>query len=125
MDAVLELAVELPVVTDVAELLPATALVGGPARRLAKLLRPRKRGVRSGSLRRTEPLSAYYGLDRGIPVDRVHIERFLERHAGDVRGRVLEVRDRGYTLAYGRGERADGRRPSFPLVACARLRKAG
>ena len=57
MDAVLELAVELPVVTDVAELLPATALVGGPARRLAKLLRPLKRGVRSRSLRRTEPLT--------------------------------------------------------------------
>jgi SAM-dependent methyltransferase len=38
-----------------------------------------------------EPLSRRFGLDRGRPVDRVFIERFLERHAAEIRGRVLEI----------------------------------
>ena len=52
-------------------------------------------------LRRTRPVSASWGYDRGTPVDRVYIERFLERHAADVRGRVLEVEEPEYTTAYG------------------------
>ena len=53
------------------------------------------------SLRRTRPVSAYWGFDRGMPVDRVYIERFLERHAADIRGRVLEVEDAEYTRTCG------------------------
>ena len=34
-----------------------------------------------------EPLSRRFGQDRGRPVDRVYIERFLDAHADDVRGR--------------------------------------
>ena len=68
------------------------------ARRLVRRLRfP----VRWGSLRRTEPLSSYYGLDRGLPVDRFYIEGFLARNAEDVRGRVLEVHDANYTRRFG------------------------
>lgn len=69
--------------------------------RRTKLLLRRKGLVRWGSLRRTHPLSAYWGFDRGTPVDRTYIERFLQAHADDIRGRVLEVRDAGYTTAYG------------------------
>lgn len=47
------------------------------------------------------PVSDHYGFDRGTPVDRVYIERFLEHHAGDVRGRVLEVKDSVYTTRFG------------------------
>lgn len=47
--------------------------------------------VRFGSLRRLTPLSGNWGFDRGGPIDRYYIEKFLERHRGDVRGRVLEV----------------------------------
>lgn len=54
-----------------------------------------------GDLRRTTPLSDYFGFDRGTPIDRVYIERFLRRHRADVRGRVLEVKDRGYTTRVG------------------------
>ena len=58
--------------------------------------------------RSTEPLSPNWGFERGTPVDRYYIERFLERHRVDVRGRVLEVKDDGYTRRYGTGvERAD------------------
>jgi SAM-dependent methyltransferase len=50
-----------------------------------------------------EPLSREFGSDRGRPIDRWYIERFLERHRGDVRGRVLEVAERTYTEWYGDG----------------------
>lgn len=51
--------------------------------------------------RRTSPLSPDWGVDRGLPVDRHYIESFLERHQGDVQGRVLEVKDDGYTRRFG------------------------
>ncbi len=72
---------------------------GGPARRLRRLRRP----VVWGTFRRLSPLSDVWGRDRGTPVDRYLIERFLERHARDVRGRVLEVADRTYTDRIGLG----------------------
>ena len=50
-----------------------------------------------------EPMSRVFGSDRGRPIDRWYIERFLERHRGDVRGRVLEVAERTYTEWYGDG----------------------
>jgi SAM-dependent methyltransferase len=54
-----------------------------------------------GTLRRTTPHSDRWGFDRGTPVDRYYIDRFLEAHGADVRGRVLEVKDSGYTRRYG------------------------
>lgn len=57
--------------------------------------------VEFGDLRRTAPISPVWGLDRGIPLDRYYIHRFLDRHRSDIRGRVLEVKDPGYTLAFG------------------------
>lgn len=64
-----------------------------------------------GDLRRTSPISPVWGLDRGIPLDRYYIEQFLARHREDVRGRVLEVKDSGYTRAFG-----DGRVTSFDVI---------
>ena len=49
-------------------------------RRLARLNYPRW-----GNLRRREPFSSYYGFDRGTPVDRFYIERFLSDRAQDIR----------------------------------------
>jgi peptidoglycan/xylan/chitin deacetylase (PgdA/CDA1 family)/glycosyltransferase involved in cell wall biosynthesis len=57
--------------------------------------------VEWGDLRRVQPVSPRWGLDRGQPIDRYYIERFLERHRADVRGRVLEVRDARYTRQFG------------------------
>jgi SAM-dependent methyltransferase len=51
----------------------------------------------------TTPLSSEWGYDRGTPIDRYYIERFLERHAADVRGRVLEVKSGDYTRRFDRG----------------------
>ena len=49
--------------------------------------------ARLGDLRRVTPFSRRFGFDRGLPVDRYYIERFLVAHAHDVRGRVLEIKD--------------------------------
>ena len=57
--------------------------------------------VSLGDLRRLEPLSREFGFDRGTPVDRYYIERFLAAHAGDIRGRVLEIGDNSYTRRFG------------------------
>ena len=55
-----------------------------------------------GDLRRTSPIELHLGRTRGGPIDRYYIERFLERHADDITGRVLEVADSGYTDRFGR-----------------------
>ena len=57
-----------------------------------------------GDLRRTRPVNKYFGWERGQPVDRYYIERFLGERAADIRGRVLEVGDGTYTERFG-GER--------------------
>ncbi|MGH2371196.1 MAG: glycosyltransferase, partial [Chloroflexota bacterium] len=112
----------------------AAGRLAGPARRLARttppaalrsLLGARVPGLGSsprsvhpvhfGSLRRLAPVSRRFGWDRGgLPVDRYYIERFLERHASDVAGHVLEVRDDAYTRRFGgaRVSRADVLHPT-------------
>jgi SAM-dependent methyltransferase len=50
----------------------------------------------------TKPLSSEWGFDRGTPIDRYYIEGFLEAHAADIRGRVLEVKNTDYTRRFGR-----------------------
>lgn len=54
-----------------------------------------------GDLRRREPVSRVFGLDRGTPIDRYYIEGFLERHKTLIHGRVLEVGDSTYTNRFG------------------------
>jgi SAM-dependent methyltransferase len=66
--------------------------------------RPQVGGVRFGDLDRLAPISRDWGFDRGLPIDRLYIERFLAAHAGDIRGRVLEVANNEYTRRFG-GER--------------------
>jgi hypothetical protein len=52
------------------------------------------RTLRLVNLRRVHPYSHGFGYDRGQPLDRSYIERFLGRHAVDVRGEVMEVKVR-------------------------------
>lgn len=58
-------------------------------------------GVRFGDFGGVEPISREFGLDRGRPIDRYYIEGFLARNGGDVRGRVLEIKDSAFTRKYG------------------------
>lgn len=54
-----------------------------------------------GGQPRTWPVSRLFGFDRGTPVDRRYIRRFMAENAAHIRGRVLEVGDSGYTRAFG------------------------
>ena len=71
----------------------------GPSalQRLRRLLTP----ASLGAIRRTRPISDDWGFDRGAPVDRYYIERFLFEHRRDIRGRVLEIKENRYTDRYG------------------------
>ncbi len=48
------------------------------------------------------PVSRLHGLDRGFPIDRYYIEKFLAAHAADIRGHTLEMGDLRYTKKFGR-----------------------
>ena len=62
---------------------------------------PVPRSVASVPALPPSPLSRRFGLDRGRPVDRVFIERFLEECRGDISGRVLEVYEDTYATRFG------------------------
>jgi SAM-dependent methyltransferase len=66
-------------------------------KRLRRLYRP----AWLGTLRRTTPLSDHWGADRGTPVERYFIERFLAEYRDDIRGHVLEVKNSRYTDRFG------------------------
>lgn len=80
--------------------------------------------VRFVSLSRLRPIGAAFGTERGSPVDRHYIEAFLQAHASDVRGAVLEIGTDTYTRRYGGGkvQRSDvlhvaENRPPVTIVA--------
>jgi glycosyltransferase involved in cell wall biosynthesis len=93
----------------------ALEVFGGVRRRVAALLPrplrdrllpvrdrvPTVGRVRFGDLRRVTPISPWFGFERGQPVDRYFIERFLARHASEIVGRVLEIGDDTYTRQFG------------------------
>lgn len=70
-------------------------------RALQQFVRPRVGHVDLGDLRRLKPISSAWGADRGRVIDRYYIEGFLERHASDVRGHVLEIGTSAYTRRFG------------------------
>ncbi|HUG62147.1 MAG TPA: glycosyltransferase [Methylomirabilota bacterium] len=88
-----------------ASISPAT-LVREGRRRLAQRFRPRSRPlhrVRLGDLATTVPVSLDFGYDRGTPVDRYYIARFLADNAMAIAGRALEIGDASYCERFGRG----------------------
>jgi hypothetical protein len=68
--------------------------IRGSALRLA-------RPVAAFDLARTDPISRKFGMDRGTPIDRRYIERFLEANRADIRGRAMEIADPKYIRMFG------------------------
>src|SRR4051812_35005125 len=68
-----------------------------------KWLRHRQKQITRGpiNLQQTQPVSRVFGIDRGNPIDRYYIEKFLLDCAQDIRGSVLEISDDTYTRKYG------------------------
>jgi SAM-dependent methyltransferase len=54
-----------------------------------------------GDLRRVSPICADWGFSRGTAIDRYYIDRFIARHSGDIRGRVLELGTDDLTRRFG------------------------
>ena len=86
--------------------------------------RPRVGQVDFGDLRRLAPISSTWGFDRGVPVDRFYIDRFMRRHERDVRGRVLEIANPAMTLRYG-GDRVTRSDVLHPVAAPAPVTLVG
>ncbi len=57
--------------------------------------------MRIGRVSSLRPLSRNWGYDRGTPIDRYYIEGFLEQHASDVIGQVLEIQEDDYSRRFG------------------------
>jgi SAM-dependent methyltransferase len=91
------------------QVLPAR-VAGALRRRRLTAWPPRGLGRRRIG-RSTEPVSRVFGFDRGEPVDRHYIERFLRAHAGDLRGDVLEIGEDRYARAVGGWTGAPGAGP--------------
>jgi len=62
---------------------------------------PAKGHVSTGDFGSVVPISRDFGFDRGTPIDRYYIERFLARHEIEIAGRVLEVGSDDYTRRFG------------------------
>lgn len=69
--------------------------------KLEQIASPPVHGVDFGDFRRLSPVSRLYGWDRGTPVDRYYIEKFLNDQRGAIRGHVLEVSENTYTKKFG------------------------
>jgi glycosyltransferase involved in cell wall biosynthesis len=65
--------------------------------------------VNKGDFNRTSPFSEEFGYERGGPIDRYYIEKFLAQNAPAIKGRILEIGDNTYTKRFGgsRVERSD------------------
>ena len=48
-----------------------------------------------------QPVSRLFGFDRGTPIDRFYVNKFIKSNADLINGSVLEVGDNQYTKQYG------------------------
>jgi hypothetical protein len=64
---------------------------------LTRLIKP----VRWHNLRTVKPLSRVFGFDRGIPIDRYYIEKFISSNSQYIKGRSLEIGESEYTVKFG------------------------
>lgn len=59
------------------------------------------KAVSFGDLRRLSPIGQELGAERGIPIDRYYIRKFLQTYSSDIKGHVLEFEDNYYTQEFG------------------------
>lgn len=78
------------------------ALVTSPLTpRRRQWLARRRRPVRWGNTRRLQPFSPRFGFDRGTPIDRYYMERFLAAESHAIRGVVGEIAEPQYAVSFG------------------------
>lgn len=67
----------------------------------ALMRRLRSRFICFGSLRSPNPVNPYFGIDQGTPIDRIYIDKFFAKHKELLKGKVLEIGEPRYSLAFG------------------------
>lgn len=78
---------------------------------LIRVLIRKKTPIVLNDFSRNRPVSKVFGFDRGTPVDRYYIEKFLGENRGLIKGRVLEIGDSRYSTMFG-----SGRAESFDVL---------
>lgn len=68
--------------------------------RIYRFLFPKSK-VLLNDLKRAVPVSHMFGFDRGTPIDRYYIDKFLSGNSQLIKGRVLEIGDCHYSRKYG------------------------
>lgn len=78
-------------------------MLGRLKRLIGDLARPK---VVFNDLERSRPVSNLFGFDRGQPIDRYYIEKFLDENSNYIKGSVLEIADSHYSKKFG-GDKVD------------------
>jgi hypothetical protein len=60
-----------------------------------------RKKIQFNDLVSVRPISSVFGFDRGMPIDRYYIEKFLESNKNCIKGKVLEVADSFYSNKFG------------------------
>jgi ubiquinone/menaquinone biosynthesis C-methylase UbiE len=68
---------------------------------ITTLLQALRRKLNPANPEQFEPVSKVFGIDRGTPVDRYYIEKFLEQNKQYIKGKVLEIAESTYSRKYG------------------------
>ena len=76
-------------------------LIKKTVKRLIRLLNRGFKKLDWYNLRSTEPISRVFGFDRGLPIDRYYIEKFLFENRHLIKGDVLEIAENRYSKKYG------------------------
>lgn len=71
---------------------------------LIKVMLRKKSPIMWSDLTRHVPVSPVFGFDRGTPIDRYYIDKFLRQNAAFIKGHVLEIADSYYSKLYGKGK---------------------
>lgn len=68
--------------------------------KLLRYLVQKKVKVIFNDLERNKPVSKVFGFDRGTPIDRFYLEKFLLKNSRYITGKVLEVGDSTYSKRF-------------------------
>ena len=60
--------------------------------------------IRAICFNKTAPVSSVFGFDRGTPIDRYYIEKFLSDCSNHIHGNILEIADPGYSKQFSKNQ---------------------
>lgn len=74
----------------------------GTGNRLIQYIRRNLNSANWYNLRKLKPVSEVFGLERGMPIDRYYIEKFLNENKECIKGNVLEIAESTYSKKFGK-----------------------